>query len=335
VISVRRHGTAALVTAVVAVVGGAGVGAQTEPGTASSTDRNVERLDTARDRARQASYEGTVVVWWRDGSGNAQREIAAVRATPGATSIGDETYAVPEPGALVFNGRMFVASNWKSGAPRADDKYDVTSVPGDVVAGHSTTMLEARRDADGRLVERFWLSDDTGLVLRRDSFDEHERRRRSSGFAEIVMSSPSASLHATPVDGSPDVVSELDPPYRDPSSAGDGFRLVARWRHPNGVVQLSYSDGLLTASVFEQRGRLHWDALPSNGHPAHVNGEPAVAYSLPQGEALVWERGGIVYTAVGDAPSDELFALAAGVSRRGNDGPLTRLARVVLSPFRW
>jgi hypothetical protein len=43
----------------------------------------------------------------------------------------------------------------------------------------------------------------------------------------------------------------------------------------------------------------------------------------------------VVYTCVGDAPRGELLALAAGVSRRGRDDALTRLARVVLAPFRW
>jgi hypothetical protein len=340
VISARRAGTAALVATAVAVAGGVGVGAETSTEDPTPTDLNVQLLDEARQK--QHDYEGTVVVWWRDDAGNANREVADVRAVDGETTIGKEKYLAPAQGALVYNGHAVIASKWRSGAPRADDKYEVVSGVGGVIAGQPTTLLEARRDTDGRLVERFWIGEVSGLVLRRDSFDERETRRRSSGFATISMVPRSADAPAEAsaqeeIDHSegPRVVSDVEPPYRDPSSAGDGFRLVARWEHPNDVVQLSYSDGLLTASVFEQRGRLNWDSLPRQGRAGQVNGDPAVAYSLPQGEAVVWERAGIVYTAVGDAPIDELFALAGGVSRHGQNGTLARMARVVLSPFRW
>jgi hypothetical protein len=43
----------------------------------------------------------------------------------------------------------------------------------------------------------------------------------------------------------------------------------------------------------------------------------------------------MVYTCVGDAPRAELLSLAADVSRPGQDATYTRLARVVLAPFRW
>jgi sigma-E factor negative regulatory protein RseB len=341
VISLRRAATVVLVSAAVAVAGGVGVGAETSAAEPTATDRNVGRLDAARQLAQQLDYDGTVFVWWRDDAGAARDEVIGVHAAGGTTTIGEESYLAPEPGSLVYNGQSFVASKWKAGAPRADDKYSVLSAPGGIVAGEVTTILEARRDADSRLVERFWISNESGLVLRRDSFDENEVRRRSSGFESIAMATGAAASgedvtleHATEGEG-PRVVSEVEPPYHDPSSAGNGFRLVARWEHPNDVVQLSYSDGLLTASVFEERGRLNWDRLPRQGRPGHVNGDPAVAYSLPQGEVLVWERAGIVYTAVSDAPSDELFALAGSVSRHGQNGALARLARMVLSPFRW
>jgi hypothetical protein len=53
------------------------------------------------------------------------------------------------------------------------------------------------------------------------------------------------------------------------------------------------------------------------------------------GDTVVWERAGVVYTAVGDAPRSDLISVAAGVASHGDDGVLTRLARVVLSPFGW
>ena len=49
--------------------------------------------------------------------------------------------------------------------------------------------------------------------------------------------------------------------YHAPGSPA-GFELVTRSRHPDGVL-LFYSDGVFTASVFEQQGDLDWGALPT------------------------------------------------------------------------
>jgi hypothetical protein len=60
-----------------------------------------------------------------------------------------------------------------------------------------------------------------------------------------------------------------------------------------------------------------------------------VLYSLPVGDAIVWEHGGVVYTCVGDAPSVELLAIAVDVSRGAGGGTVTRMARTALAPFGW
>ena len=58
--------------------------------------------------------------------------------------------------------------------------------------------------------------------------------------------------------------------YRAPSSLG-GYELVTRSQHPDGVL-LFYSDGLFTASVFEQQGDLDWSALPDGGTDSRLAG---------------------------------------------------------------
>jgi sigma-E factor negative regulatory protein RseB len=225
------------------------------------------------------------------------------------------------------------------GAPRADEKYTVSREPGPDIAGLPTTRLDARRDRDDELVERFYVNERTGLVLARESYDDGGRPRRELKFTKVYADAQHAGLDAASAEQeasqSARRVSSVDAPYRAPAHAGDGYALVARYERPGPVVQLSYSDGLLSASVFEQPGRLDWDALPAGGRAADVDGQPAVMYSLPVGDTIVWQHGGVVYTGVGDMPASDLRAIAVDVSRGGGNGGVTRMARTVLAPFGW
>jgi sigma-E factor negative regulatory protein RseB len=322
-------------------VGGVTVGhAQGTPET-SETDRNVALLGDARARTREHGYAGEVVVRWTDAKGVERTGRTYVHQYKGVAEIGDERVMLDDDHHLVFNGASWSTATTGEDLPRADDKYDVVRRAGAEMDGRPVTVFTVTRDHDRALVERFWIDDATGAVLRRDSYDGGTRRR-SSEFTTLDAPAEPTELPGEVAthdeyEGEPwpRTASDVELPYRDPVRAGDGFRLVGRWKHRQSVVQLAYSDGVLSASVFEQPGRLDWDALPASGEPAHVDGRPAVAYSLPFGDAVVWERAGVVYTCVGDAPRGELLALAAGVSRRGRDDALTRLARVVLAPFRW
>jgi hypothetical protein len=129
-------------------------------------------------------------------------------------------------------------------------------------------------------------------------------------------------------------VRDLDAPYRDPDRAGNGYRLVARFALASRQRQLFYSDGLLNVSVFEQPGHVDWDAMPRADATATVKGHRVHRYSMPIGEAWVFDRGGVVYTVIGDVPGDELMSVALDVSS-SPDNAVARAARLMLSPLRW
>jgi hypothetical protein len=245
------------------------------------------------------------------------------------------------PSGLVLDGAVWSAAPASviHGAPDISSKYSVvreTATPG---AANAPIVLDAVRKSDGALIERFHLDDKRGLVLQRQSYDGSGHLERAVQFENLVWApaktKASATAPATDASSGARLVKHVGEQYRAPSRAGNGFRLVARWKHPGSTVQLSYTDGLLSASVFEQPGELNWNALPAGGVVGDVGGRPAVAYSLPVGDVVVWDRAGMVYTAIGDAPRAELVTLANDVSRRSDDGAMTRLASVVLEPFRW
>jgi hypothetical protein len=301
-------------------------------------------LEQAERGSVEPDYNGDLVVRWVDDADVTHEEQASVASRGGVMQITDRGRVVAaSPSKLVLDG-----STWSMtpaagihGLPNLATKYTVDGYAGPRIAGSPTTILDAHRKSDGALIERVSIDDQRGLVLQRESFDGNGNVDRAIEFTHLAWlpmsagtSTPSTMTTSATSSGAR-LVKHIGEPYRSPSHAGNGFDLVARWRHPGSTVQLSYSDGLLSASVFEQPGELNWNALPQGGVVGNVGGRPAVAYSLPVGDVVVWERAGIVYTAVGDAPRAELVSLGADVSRRADNGTLNRLASVVLEPFRW
>ena len=115
--------------------------------------------------------------------------------------------------------------------------------------------------------------------------------------------------------------------YRAPESPA-GFELVTRSRHPDGVL-LFYSDGMFTASVFEQQGELDWEALPSGGADTRTR-----TYREASGDVAVWQRNGLVYTCVTDAPSDVFDRMVGAIASDARSTPQS-VVDFVLGPFGW
>jgi hypothetical protein len=120
--------------------------------------------------------------------------------------------------------------------------------------------------------------------------------------------------------------------YRAPSSPA-GFDLLTRSRHPDGVL-LFYSDGVFSASVFEQRGDLDWSALPDGGSDTQLADTPTRVYREPSGDVAVWESDGIVYTCVTDAPSDRFEQMVSSLAT-GDRSTVQGVVDFVLGPFGW
>ena len=97
---------------------------------------------------------------------------------------------------------------------------------------------------------------------------------------------------------------------------------------------LYYSDGLFTASVFEQQGELDWDALPSGGDDTRLADTRTRVYHEPSGDVAVWARNGLVYTCVSDAPSDVFARMVGAMASDGRSAPES-VVDFVLDPFGW
>jgi len=91
---------------------------------------------------------------------------------------------------------------------------------------------------------------------------------------------------------------------------------------------------VFTASVFEQQGDLDWGALPSGGADSQLAGTRTRTYHEPSGGVVVWERNGLVYTCVSDAPSDVFADMVDELAAGGRSVPES-VVDFVLGPFGW
>ncbi|MDZ4825243.1 MAG: hypothetical protein SGJ13_02125 [Actinomycetota bacterium] len=319
----------------VALAIGATATAQTREG---ETDEWDGVLEEARAQVETLAFSGTVVVEWHDRDGR-HREELDVHAAGGVVEIDAErTLVGTDSEAMLDTGAawtMLAKASATAQPELASSKYTITEASGPAWANRPTTMYEATNGAT--VVTRVYLDDETGVVLRRETLDADGQVTRAvwfTHFEEIAPRLASSSSTLPAASGAPTAVDDLDAPMQDPGEAGSGFHLVNRWLHGGDLAQLYYTDGVLSISVFEQSGSLDWDRLPASDDEVEVAGHDARRYALPVGDALVFERGGVVYTCVGDVPAAELLAVAADVSAP-DDGAMDRFTRLVIEPFRW
>lgn len=311
---------------------------------ASEPDPADQLLAQSRDAATAHDFFGVVRVRWTDDAGTHARDVV-VRSEDGVVALGDRRQIV------TTGARRFVLSDggwsllWSEQTgrepPRASDKWDLRVSDGPKIAGRTTRMVEAADRNSGTVRERRFLDEETDLLLAREVFDTNGRTTRAVKFTRIgaiPATGPESSPPRAPHHGKarqPDVLREMPEPFRAPSEAGRGFRLLGRYRQPDGIVQLYYSDGLFGASVFEQEGRLDWDELPPGGTTADVAGRRTRQYRVEAGSVLVWQSKGIVYTAISDAPPDLLDGMVTDFPARASRGVLERVGDFLFGPFNW
>ena len=283
-----------------------------EPGATS----RVATLEVAHD-----PREGTT--WWDPSDGD--RAHTAVAAQPSLLGTG----AV---GLLVRH-------------------YSVRTDGSEDVAGRPTTVVAAYRPGTpaSEVVARFWLDDESGVVLRREVYGPRGHATRQSVFLDVdvwqaggsaesgdaadTAPSPSATDDGRPWPTAMDAAAVArmssygwDCPRRLPGP----LQLVdaRRGGKDSAIVHLSYADGIASISVFQQQGRL--DPTSVAGYRrTEIDGDQVwVRDSVPR--RVVWSSGGRVYMVLADAPQrtvDRAVVLLHERADQGEGGPVDRLGR--------
>ena len=180
------------------------------------------------------------------------------------------------------------------------------------------------------MVQKLAIDTQTGLLLAREV--------RSGGRLERSLRFTSLTVGAGPSTTSSErssstATSAVPDGYRAPREPGGGYVLVAT-KLGKDSVQLSYSDGLFTVSVREQRGALDWGSLPAGGTSFEIAGHQARRYTEPGDDVIVWERDGVVYTCVTDAPIAVIDSMVSGLAPSGRNA-VEKAVDFVLGPFGW
>ena len=311
--------------------------ASSEPaaGSAASEREALTVLGQAVRAGRALAYSGTqyVATWSGDDSATT---LADVTHDPGRAPV---LSAGPDdgPGPLTATAAL---------DPRHVEllaaSYDLRVAGAGRCTGRTATVVEARRD--GQVAGRFWVDRASGLLLRREVYDDG-RRVRSSAFVDVDVRAagraPEPSLAVAPVAVTAEGLRRDG--WRVPDELPGGMRLFdTRLSMPEPgehVLHLAYSDGLSTVSLFAQDGRLGTE--PMDGFEAEEVGDRPVWVRHDAPERVVWSGGGRVWTLVSDAPSGTVRAAVAALPRdeAPEDGLLARLGRglarlgSLLNPF--
>jgi anti-sigma factor RsiW len=297
--------------------------AQPHPRLSSVDARRV--LERASSAAGQYSYSGTQAF---TATVRGQRLLATVDIDA-RKGQGSQLSVYNERGEKVMSGFVPPAATSRMADTQLlgllERNYVVSGWTGSEVASRPATVVEAA--TGGRVAARWWIDDDTGLLLGQENYDRSGRITVSSRFTALQIGGSESIPHLPPSLGGQTTTTTLTV-----SSAADltargwscrdtlaGLALVrVRSDRPDNpdVLHLIYGDGLSTVSVFEQRGQLtsppkgsQWDA----GLGAYVR----------QGTSgtATWQSGAVIYTVITDG-SVEL--LAGAVRELPHEPPMSR-----------
>lgn len=153
--------------------------------------------------------------------------------------------------------------------------YRLSGVSGGTLLGRPVSLIEARRtgtSSTDAAAARWWIDDQTGLILRQQNFDHAGRLVLSASYTSLRVGTAAPTTKQSQSTTQLLVASSLTSAAFTTSSAGrltsQGWfchselagmslvRLRADASAEPGVLQMVYTDGLSTVSVFERRGRL-------------------------------------------------------------------------------
>lgn len=321
---------------------GPGVAPDPEPTSSSRALAVLERAATADQTTR---YSGTqfVSAWSATGTSSTLVDVAnepghgtayRVRGSDGAAS-GAFSQTSVEPGLQLDGGPVALVA----------EHFTVETAGRDEVSGRTTRVLEMT-GAGGVTAARLWVDAKSGVLLRREVYDADGRTVRASAYVQVQISRKAGSGHlppALPVAAAaeltdddvdelraagctcPDLLAGRLSLYRVREVATDGAT----------VLQLSYSDGLSTISLFEQPGAVDPDAMSGYTEVRGDDGRRWTSGDLPV--RVVWSADETVFTVLADAPGslvDEVVAdLPAGTAP--HDGVADRIGRGLVRVGSW
>lgn len=286
-------------------------------------------LQAAGRAAEQVTFEGKLRVRWFDGA--VQRsDLLTVQGANGSVVVRGGTAAMASLHQRLVEHAggawdlLWPSDQMAAGRPDPDLKYQIAPAAPTTVSGRPANVVEVRQG--GALLERLALDQASGLLLRREQYEDlGGPPSRTIEFETVTIggATPALDPPRTVVNASPDVVAKS----KAAPALDGGYQRIGTYKR-SGVTQLLYSDGLYDLSVFEQAGRLDKSHLP-NGSKIELANSRGIRYAWPGGHVVVWATSGMVYTAVSDAPLDQVLAAVRSMPLTSAPASLLRRLRQV------
>lgn len=236
------------------------------------------------------------------------------------------------------------------------EKYEVTVSGTTQLLDRWSTVVEIVRRSDGLLRERLWVDDETGLVLRRETYADGEEPVRMAVYLALDID-PRPSERTEPpraarfgvrpgverdqdvtAVGSRGLAALREAGYTVPEQLPGGYAargMFAVSSTEGQPLQVVYGDGLYSVSLFQQPGRPDWESLPAGAEPAADVGFRAYEWPGAVPARLVWEADGTTWSLVGDAPPDEFVTIAQALPHPSEPGVAARLVRGLQRLWSW
>jgi MucB/RseB N-terminal domain len=301
----------------------------------------VSLLHRAMSASDRVSYNGTqyVSAWSALDRSVSTSAVVDVRHVAGVETVvtGNDATRVVLPAG---HGDSWLGG---SGGPIGLllQAYDVRLVTTGQVAGRPVDVVAAYRP-DGSAAAQLWLDAEHALPLRREVYDEYGRTVSASSFVDISVVSVNpfrrpvnkTATTAGRASTAPTALSHDDLTrlrsrgWLCPTTLDGGLVLYEAQRH-GGAVQLSYSDGVTTLSVFEQPGRLNPGTL--DGFTEHrLHGGAVYAAPGPPSQFVWSTESDRMITVVADGSLSGVDAVAAAFppsELSSPDGLVERIGR--------
>ncbi|MDP8961889.1 MAG: hypothetical protein M3N32_09775 [Actinomycetota bacterium] len=307
-------------------------------------------LERAAAAGRQRAYQGKVVVVRFDEQGPVLGEVAVTQGSDGTLRTGsaqtwmlgevdgEAFFADPDTGTLLWLGQVE-----RSGFPldRVAYNYEADLDGRRRVETGLADMITFRELGSNLPRERLYIDVESGLVVRRETFDARGVPVRLAAFTALelvpaVVPPLGSDWHRVLRHVQSDVSGRGVEILRDvgwvvPDQLPRRFALVdasAIGQGEGSSLHLLYSDGLYMLSVYQQRGRLDEKALEAHRAKATTLGGLRV-YRWPSSEpaAYGWNGEEMAFTAISDAPPDVLAAALSGLPRDERPSLIRRLRR--------
>jgi outer membrane lipoprotein-sorting protein len=223
---------------------------------------------------------------------------------------------------------------------RLPDNYKVRLLGVDSVLGRDTYLIALRPVRPG-VERRFWVDRVTRVIIKSEESDRERGVFFASTFVRLSFSLnlPEAMFRFRLPAGARVLQLESGAPKPERLSVLEeraGFRPVAPAILPYGylydrggvsrfeglgAVVLRYTDGASSVSMFQMpAGQM---AMPAGGEPVSIGDVSGRFYRVGYFRVLMWEKGGLLFAAVGSVPLEMLRAFAEGTD------PNREAARVV------